>query len=137
MWTKTIRNADFGEVDPAPQRNSQPQGGRLSQHREIASAERRAFDWKAAVLVKREPLSGRHGPISIPQLRYRLKAMAMQQCSAGANYSRGNWREIARGADIAAALHSDWRLADWLFAIATPGCDQPFSGNPSSTIRSM
>jgi hypothetical protein len=61
------------------------------------------LSWKAAVLVKHEPLSGRHRPISIPQLRYPLKAMAMQQCSAGANYGRGNWREIARGADIAAA----------------------------------
>jgi hypothetical protein len=30
--------------------------------------------------------------------------LALQQCSAGANYGRGNWREIAWGADIAAAI---------------------------------
>jgi hypothetical protein len=80
-----------------------------------------AFDWKAAVLVKREPLSGRHRPISIPQLRYPLKAMAMQQCSAGANYGRGNRREIARGADIAAAPPLGPGLADCRSAVAPCG----------------
>jgi hypothetical protein len=36
------------------------------------------------------------------------------ECSAMANYGRGNWREIARGADIEAAppLGPDWRIGD-------------------------
>jgi hypothetical protein len=38
---------------------------------------------------------------------------ALQQCSAGANYDRGNWREIARGADIAAAPPLGPGLAYW------------------------
>jgi hypothetical protein len=60
---------------------------------------------------------GQKSKIILPFSRVSLQqARAVRQCSAGANYGRGNWREIARGADIKAAPPLGPGLADCPFA---------------------
>src|SRR5690242_8967252 len=66
----------------------------------------------------------------LKSLQIDARSPAVRQCSVGANYGRGNCREIARGTDIAAAPPLGPGLPDWESASRPRGRSAPYRAKP-------